>query len=101
MLARITGTVFGIAHRGGPGSGATPRPWAVNDVKVLVQHGTEADLVTVSFDAMPRDNTPAPIPPVLGEVVDLLVSISTYRDEPSARYVEAWDDSNVPFLSQV
>lgn len=101
MLAHITGTVFGVSHRGGTTTGSTPRQWAVNDVKIMVQHGNEADLVQVSYDAMPRDGYPAPTPPVLHEVVDVLVNVSTYRDEPSARFVADWDPALVPTLASV
>lgn len=99
MLARILGTVFGRTVRQGQTRGDNPRPYKLLDLKVLVQHGEEAELVTVTVDLLSEDS-PLTVP-VSGEVVDLLVRVGTYRDAPNARYVSAWDDTKVPALGGV
>lgn len=98
MNARITGTVFGIARRNGT-SRATSNPYSIATLKVLVQHGDQASLVEVTVDLL-GDDAPLHLP-VNGEVVDLLVVVSVYRDAPSFRYVSAWDDALVPALGGV
>lgn len=99
MLARIVGTVFGRAIRQGTSRGDSPRAYKLVDLKVLVQHDDEADLVTVTVDLL-SDDAPLQLP-VNGEVVDLLVRVGTYRDAPSARYISGWDDAKVPALGGV
>lgn len=98
MHARITGTVFGLTKRGGT-SKASGNTYSMAIAKVLVQHGNEASLVEVTVDLL-ADDAPLHLP-TSGEVVDLLVQVSTYRDAPSFRFVCGWDDAKVPALGGV
>lgn len=85
MLARVTGTVLARNIRAGK-SRTTDNPYELHEYTVLVQNldttvvtvNALADGPRVRFDAM--------------EAVDLLVDVSTYRDQARCNYREEWLD---------
>lgn len=86
---RVTGVVTDVSAPRSGNAKQTGNPWASTDVTVLV-----AGQSTVVFN---YDHT-APLPSgallrfVPFEVVDLLVDVGVYRDEPSLRYAGSWDE---------
>lgn len=73
-LARVTGNVLNVSHRSGKKK-ETGEPWSMTNVLVLVA-GSGVSEVSWPSDAS------APVP---GDEIDVLVSLSVYRNEPQLR----------------
>lgn len=82
MIARVTGAVLGTEVFRGTAR-TTGQPFAIHTAIVLVG---ERDTVRVGYE-------PSEWSPRRGDVVDLLVRIGVYRNEPDVRFAGSWTDT--------